>query len=488
MKPGPGGTSDVCMIVEGAYPYVTGGVASWLQELMTSLPELSFSIVAIKANERPQPWQVSPPANVVEIIEVPLSRSHTRRYPFDPAVVDRIGRLLLTFLMDGDLADLGALTQAIARLPSGSEAHQIVAAPEIFALLTQYYEVHLGTASFHHFFWAMQILLGGLLAVLAAPLPRARVYHTLSTGYSGLMAARARLETARPALLTEHGIYLLERQIEIMMVDWLGDQIETGLGLERDCFDLTDLWGRAFESYGRACYDACDPIVSLYGANSQVQKRLGADDARLRIIPNGIRLERFAGIVPQPSPRPLLVALIGRVVPIKDIKTFIRAAALARLQVPEARFVVLGPEDEDPDYSGECRALVDELDLVEAFTFAGRVNVAEWLGRIDLVVLTSLSEAQPLVILEAGACGIPAIAPDVGSCRELLEGSSGSAGGVITALVDPEATANAMVRLLRDPELRHSMGEAMRERVRRDYDWSGIVAQYRDLYHDLSAS
>lgn len=481
--------SDVCVIVEGAYPYVTGGVASWLQELITSLPDVTFSIIAIKPGEGDLPWRTAPPDNVIEVVEVPLSRAPAGR-PFHTPAVDRIGQLLIDFLSDGSGEQLQALTTELSRFPAGKQALGIMSSPGMFAILSRYYRERLPASSFHHFFWAMQMLLGGLLATLGAPIPKAKVYHTLSTGFSGLLAARAKFETGRPVFITEHGIYLLERQIEIMMVDWMGDQTETGLVLDRNSFDLTDLWSAAFQSYACACYDACDPIISLYGANSEVQKRLGAPPERLKIIPNGIRPERFSAITPETDPDRPLVALIGRVVPIKDIKTFIRAAALAHAHFPAARSAILGPEDEDVGYAADCRALVEELGLVDVLEFAGRVDVVDWMPRIDILVLTSLSEAQPLVILEAGACGIPAIAPDVGSCRELIEGprNDPAAGGIITALVDPQDTADAIVRLLCDATLRAAMGEVMRKRVHRDYDWSGIVSQYRRLYAELAQS
>lgn len=476
--------SDVCVIVEGAYPFVTGGVASWLQELITSLPDLTFSILAIKADENPQAWHVTPPENVVEVVEVPLSFAPTRPTALPARFSERIGRLILEFLEDGSPEVLRSLTRELAAQKPTPRVGDIMSSPELFAILAEHYEQKFPAASFHHFFWATRILLGGLLAVLLAPLPRAKIYHTLSTGFAGLLAARATYETGRPAFLTEHGIYLLERQIEIMMAEWMGDQTETGLVLQRDHYDLRDLWSAAFQSYARGCYDACNPIISLYGANSEVQARLGARRDRLRVLPNGIRPARFADIVPERDEARPLVALIGRVVPIKDIKTFIRAAALIHAAFPSARFAVLGPKDEDAGYSADCDALVSELELENVIEFPGRVNIVDWMPHIDILVLTSLSEAQPLVILEAGACGIPSVAPDVGSCRELIEGTTPDAehGGIITALVDPDATADAILRLLRDPVLRARMGQAIRDRVHADYDWTGIVKQYREIY------
>ena len=87
--------------------------------------------------------------------------------------------------------------------------------------------------SFLHFFWAWRALFGGLVATLSFPLPPARVYHTVSTGYAGLLAARAAVETGRPALITEHGIYTNERRIEILQADWIVDTVDKGFAIAR---------------------------------------------------------------------------------------------------------------------------------------------------------------------------------------------------------------------------------------------------------------
>src|SRR3546814_16701817 len=94
--------------------------------------------------------------------------------------------------------------------------------------------------------------------------------------------------------------------------------------------------------------------------------------------------------------------------------------------------------------------LVAELGIGNAVQFAGRVDVAQWLPRIDLIVLTSLSEAQPLVILEGGACGVPVVAPDVGSCREMIEGRTPTVdrpGGIVTELVNQIGRASCRERV-----------------------------------------
>lgn len=475
----------MCLIVEGAYPYVVGGVANWLQDLIVGLPDVRFAIVAIKPDVAPMPWKLQPPANVVSVTEVSLAPGlqvvPRRRRTADVAAITA---LLFAFLDEDGEPPLAALFEALTAEHEPWTPAELLSHPVLFDAVVAYTERAMPQASFHHVFWATRTLLGGLLAALLTPLPRAARYHTISTGFAGLIAARAAIEYRAPAMITEHGIYLLERQIEIMMADWIGASTGQGLTLDADAPGLRALWRRAFLNYARLCYAHCDPIIALYTANNAVQARLGAMPARLQVIPNGIWLDRFASIPLAQDPARPLVALIGRVVPIKDIKTFIRAAAIAHAACPTAEFAVLGPLDEDADYYKECRALVTAMELDDVIRFTGRVRVDEWLPRIDVVVLTSLSEAQPLVILEAGAFAIPVVAPDVGSCREMLEGSTpGDAhGGIITPLVDPEATGGAIAALLVDPDRRSTLGGALRDRVRRDYDQASVIARYRDLY------
>ncbi len=120
---------------------------------------------------------------------------------------------------------------------------------------------------------------------------------------------------------------------------------------------------------------------------------------------------------------------------------------------------ILGPTAEDEDYVARCVAHAARLGLSEVACFEGTVDVARELPTLDALVLTSISEAQPLVLLEGGAAGVPVVATDVGACRELVLGRSGDdrglgAAGLLTPIGSPRATADALLRLARDPALR----------------------------------
>jgi glycosyltransferase involved in cell wall biosynthesis len=156
--------------------------------------------------------------------------------------------------------------------------------------------------------------------------------------------------------------------------------------------------------------------------------------------------------------------------------------------MPEVEGWIVGPEEEDPEYVAECRSLVASLGLEQKVLFLGFQKIQDILPQLGLMVLTSISEAQPLVILEAWAAGTPVVSSDVGSCRELIEGGEaadrdlGRAGEVV-AIADPQATSQAIIDLLRSPERWQSAQAAGLLRVHRYYSERLMLDRYRTLYH-----
>jgi glycosyltransferase involved in cell wall biosynthesis len=315
------------------------------------------------------------------------------------------------------------------------------------------------------------------------------VYHSISTGYAGLYAVSAARTMGARSAVTEHGIYTNERRIDIVMADWIVDTIRSSLGGRDERTDVRGFWIEAFESYARIVYASADKITTLYGANQSFQRALGAAEEKLQVIPNGIVLERFDKIVPGQAKRPT-AALIGRVVPIKDIEAYIAAAAVVKAAIPDAEMLLIGPTDEDEDYFALCTRRIEEAGLQDTIVFTGKVDIIDYLGRIDVLVLTSISEAQPLVLLEAGAARIPCVTTDVGSCREIIEGAPdeepniGVAGRVAPPM-DAQAIGLAIVELLGDPELRRKCGETLRRRVEKYFTSELSARRYADLYAGL---
>ncbi|MEZ5398550.1 MAG: GT4 family glycosyltransferase PelF [Bryobacteraceae bacterium] len=498
--------ADICLILEGTYPYVTGGVSSWVHDLIHSQPGLTFDIVAIiPLGSRTESRYTLPPnvRGVTDIVlqQVPSGDSPGRWIPerwlpgrsrgFAGALERFFGAVegpLERLQRGGGLAELAEILGAMAPLRGRLGSLSLLDSEQALALEARLYQRTMPQASFLQHFWGWRALLGGLYSMLLPELPRARAYHTICTGYAGVLAARAHLETGRPCLLTEHGIYMNERRVEIAMANWLHDAGAGRLTLENAIGNVRDLWIGMFSGYARACYEASARIITLYEGNQPLQRADGADPARMTVIPNGIHLADVPAVKPREERRPT-IALIGRVVPIKDIKTFIRACEQLREVVPALRAWILGPTDEDPEYDAQCRAMVRYLELEDTVQFMGRVKLNDYLPEIDVLVLTSISEAQPLVILEAGAWGIPTVATNVGSCEEMILGSAREQpalgpGGIVTPLADPAATASAIERLLTDRAFHTRCGRTIRARLGRYYNKATLDAAYSRLYRE----
>lgn len=504
MSAPPPPAADVCIVVEGCYPFVAGGVSSWLDWLIRSQPDTGFSVVAVVADERPREMKYKLPDNVLDFQRLALApkvRKPGLRHP----AIDQEGfaDLMCRTLATGELAAfeglLALIGQPVTRhplprldAPRPPDYSELTASPAAWHAITTCYQRLAPHAAFNDFFWAWRNLAGSLLAVATAPIPPARTYHAISTGYAGLFAVRAARATGRSAAITEHGIYTNERRIDLVLADWIADTIDSGLAGRDSRMDVRHFWIDAFESFARIAYDGAQKITTLYGANQSFQRALGAAEEKLEVIPNGIVLERFDAITPQRTGRRPTVALVGRVVPIKDVEAYIAAAVLVRRAIPDVEVLVIGPTDEDPDYYALCRRRVAEYGLEGCITFTGNVNIVDYLPRIDVLVLTSISEAQPLVLLEAGAARIPCVATDVGSCREIIEGAPdehprlGLAGRVAPPM-DAEAIGRAVVELMSDDALRRECGETLRRRVERYFTSETSAGRYAALYRGLVA-
>lgn len=483
--------ADICLILEGTYPYVTGGVSNWAHDLIQEQNHLSFHLLAIVPRDGELELKYNLPSNVVGITTVRL-QDLPEGMPCPPAVAKRLHSMLKeplstltseeTFLLE----DLRQMMQAMNGTNFKLGSHVLLDREEAWEQMIELYETGYEEHSLLDYFWSYRAIAGGLYSVLLAELPRADVYHAMSTGYAGMMAARAKIETGKPVFVTEHGIYTNERRIEVTAADWLEATASKALTIDKPRRDLRDMWIDSINNFSRVCYQGCDRIITLFKGNQVAQLEDGADPAKMQVIPNGVDIKRFGNIAARRQAVPT-IALIGRVVPIKDIKTFIRACGLLKQYSPDIKAYILGPTDEDKNYFQECMTMVQMLGLENNVIFTGRVQVDDYLKQIDLLVLTSLSEAQPLVILEAGAAGIPIVATDVGACKEMVYGAEDESpnlgqGGIITGLASPAATAEAIYTLLSDNDRYQRCSQVIRERIAQFYNQTIQQSAYRTLY------
>ncbi len=487
-------TTDVCLILEGTYPYVRGGVSSWVHALIEGLPEVTFSLLALSpGRDTPNERKYTLPKNVRAFAEVFIHELSVPRRPWFRRAHAGAWRAFEALHRAGADARAQALVELIEQI--GPDASGLNADDVLFGrrgwqfMVERYHAVAAGT-SFMDWCWTWRAVHAPLFQTLAAEIPPARVYHPVSTGYAGLLGAIAKVRSGRPLLLTEHGIYVRERMIDIARAEWIYEEPVRVRVARRQGGPLKTLWADSFATTAQVTYALADQIVALFESNELLQHQLGADRRKTRVIPNGVSVERFAPLAERRGDqRPLRVGFVGRVVPIKDVKTLLRAFKLVADELPDVELWIVGPTDEDPAYFDDCKDLGHLLGL-RSVTFTGPKDVRTIYPEIDVMVLTSLSEGQPLTILEAACAGVPTVATDVGDCRALVEGRSTAdralgPAGLVTRMGDPADTARALVRILRDAPLRAAMGQAGIERARRFYRDSLVLDRYRALYRAL---
>ena len=492
--------ADVALLLEGTFPYVSGGVSSWINQIIRAFPEYRFAIIFLGSQSRDYPkFKYELPTNVVHFeqhfLYDHLSANDLPHAREGDKATFQVLRDIITTLRQGHTATALALQMLRAvtheMLPGGKfPLEDFLYSEQSWELICDTYRRDCTDPSFVDYFWTVRIMFQPLwtLARVAHSMPAVRMSHSASTGYAGFLGALLHDTRGIPLVLSEHGIYTKERQIDLLKSEWIRDNRNI---FQRDPTELSyfrQMWIRLFEWLGRYCYAAADPIIALYETNRLRQVQDGADAARTFNIPNGIQLSRFSPMrAKRPTVTPPVLCLIGRVVPIKDVKTFVRAMRRVVNQVPDAQGWIAGPTDEDPAYAQECQNLVRSLGLEEHVKFLGFQKVEDLMPKIGLVVLSSISEALPLVILEGYAAGVPTVSTDVGSCRQLIEGLSDEdralgASGSVVGIADPQALADAAIALLADPVEWQRASAAAIARVERYYTDTMMFDSYRKVY------
>ena len=494
---------DIALLLEGTYPYVRGGVASWTEQLIKAFPHYRFAVIFLGGNpDQYKGLQFELPDNVVHLETVYVHGPQDK-----PAITPMAGdAALMAFMKDlhASFKDLGPKLfgdRPIDKmfpmlLEQSDEIHrQFLYSEASWTYIQEQYRQKCPDTSFVEYFWTLRSMHQPIwiLARLATELPPARVYHSISTGYAGFLGALLRHRTQRPFILSEHGIYTKERRIDLFKAQWQAHkEFATDQEIAASSY-LRDLWVRFFEVLGKLTYDVADPILSIYEANRLVQMRDGAAAERTRVIPNGIDIKRLTPLrTKRPATPPPILCLLGRVVPIKDTSTFIRAMRTVVTRIPNAEGWIVGTVDEDREYAEECQNLVETLGLSGKVKFLGHQKIDDILPKIGLLVLSSISEGLPLVILEGFAAGVPAVSTDVGACRQLIYGTEeedndeGAAGEVV-GLANPTALAEAALSLLTDPgRWRAAQAVAIR-RVEAFYSQERMIASYRTVYEEALA-
>lgn len=460
----------ICLIAEGSYPYVTGGVSGWIHDAMRSMPEHEFIIYSISAKDTAgEEPKYSPPPNLLDVRDIYLGNylddkiTAGKRYSISDAE-----KAALFSLIGGRTTDWETLFTLFSSGRIDSVLN-FLASKDFFDVVRHLCEERFVHVPFTDMFWALRSMVLPLFVCIDNEIPEADLYHSVSTGYAGVIGALAKYRYQKPFLLTEHGIYTREREEEIIKAKWIKGYFK-------------DIWIDYFYNLSHCAYHYADEVTSLFSNNRSIQIEIGCPPEKTSIIPNGIDTHRFKPAERKQTDR-LNIGAVVRVVPIKDIKTMIHSFAIVQSEFPDAHFYIIGPIDENKAYYEECVELVNNLQ-VKNLVFTGTVNVLEYLEFIDILVLSSISEGQPLAILEGMAMGIPYVATDVGSCSEIIYGLDDSFGpaGRIVPIMQFRQMAEEVISLGKKPAIRRDHGKNGILRVNELYNLPLMISRYKNRY------
>lgn len=464
----------VALIAEGCYPFVTGGVSTWSDQLVRGLDDHEFQVIAITATSRVRPVMALPD-NVTALHIVPLWDWQPRRRAAGPTLRERFNRIyrsLLAAMLDDHALQRG-FDLALRELAGFVQRHDVTAVflgdepvqallelwPQIFP------EVPLPVRDALH----ATELIEHMLLPLSARVPRVDVTHVVSNGLPALIGLAAKWRHGTPMVMSEHGVYLRERYLAFRSVEYRWPVKTVMLAfLRRLC---------------RTAYRESDVIAPVNVFNRRWEIRHGADPDRIRTVYNGVDAQTLPAAPGDPD-RPT-VGWIGRIDPLKDLHTLVTAFRHVADQVPQAVLRLFGPVPAgNEEYGASVRALVAESGLTGQVIFEGPVRPATTAYHASTVVaLSSISEGLPYTVMEAMMCARATVSTDVGGVKEV----AGSAGVVVPPR-DPRRLGAALAELLLDDARRQDLATRARTRGLEMFQLRTMLDAFRNLYLEISST
>jgi glycosyltransferase involved in cell wall biosynthesis len=226
---------------------------------------------------------------------------------------------------------------------------------------------------------------------------------------------------------------------------------------------------------------ACDRIVHVTQAVKEAFLKTRVAAKHSTVIPNGIELEDLLAVQPRRREGHFVFGTIGRLAPVKDQASLLKAFSVVQREFPESRLEILGTGE----LEGQLGEQASELGISRKVCFHGwNPDIASFLSRLDVFVLSSRSEGLPLTLLESMAAGLPVVATAVGGIPEVVNRAQ---CGWLCRPEDPAALASMMKAALQSKDL-HDKGCRARRDVMAYHSAEKMTSDYLRLFSDLLES
>jgi glycosyltransferase involved in cell wall biosynthesis len=266
-----------------------------------------------------------------------------------------------------------------------------------------------------------------------------------------------------------------------------------GAIVSRLCRDTRLLWHDHYGAYAtverpRWLYRLfTGRVAGVVAVNSALaawaKERLRVPSDRVWYVPNFVVDDDCSTRVDDLPGKPgYRIVCVANLRPQKDHLNLLRAMKRVVIEFPQAHLLLAGSVG-DPAYAGEVQQAIQQDALRDQVTWLGsRKDVRSILRSCDVGVLSSASEGLPLALLEYGMTGLASVCTDIGQCKEVM--ADGEAGKLV-AVGDSTALADALIALLKNPDLRHTLGTRLRNHVQKHYGQEELVSKIEMIYRKV---
>ena len=466
----------VAMVTEGTYPVSMGGVSTWCDQLITGMPDHQYEVTAIVATGQERVVWSAPP-NLASARRVPMWSTWPAPLRFR-AADRRRAEQLLDAMWDAVLAPDGTVSHdRFARTLHGlvelsrtvSISRMLAAKGSVPALLAawQAQQVPVGNRPLHVGEAVMVCgLVDRILALIDVRLGDVDVVHATGNGPSALIGLAHMWRSGTPGVMSEHGVYLRERYLAL-------GETEMPWAARRAIMAF-------MSALCRLSYREYPKTLPVNRFNARWEKLLGAGECQVETIVNGVDPAMYTAV--ESEPEVPTISFVGRIDPLKDLETLIRAFALVRQAVPDARLRIFGPvQPSNVPYRTKMVDLASELSVSGGLSWEGpSAGSRPAIEAGSIVALSSISEGLPFTLMEAMMCGRATVNTDVGGVSECLDDEQRT--GRLVPARDPRAFADACIELLTNDLLRRRMGQLARQHSLQKFDLQVCLDAYRSQY------